>query len=761
MRKTLFLMLALALWVGQLVASPVSVEKARQLGMKYVRSNASKQVTELNHVYTEMTESGAPALYVFNFDGGFIIVSADDVAQPILSFGEEGTFDAANIHDGIAYYLRHYARQIDYAVTNHLEPEAETQAQWRHVAEDGFVCDPVRGTRNIAPLVTTNWDQGNPYNRLCPAHNSGPGGHVYAGCVATAMSMVMKYWNWPTQGNGTHSYTPEGFPTQNVNFGTTTYDWNNMPNALSYNSTNAQIQAVGTLMWHCGVSVDMMYGYASSGAHSQDVPDALSDYFRYTSYMQRLERNQYMKAEWEAMLLANLELGFPLYYSGTDLSSDGGHAFVCDGYRESDNKFHFNWGWSGSFNNYFAIDALNTYSGYFNDNQSAIFDMVPDYIFSNIIAGPEDLSIEATNVHSKEGIITWTNPTMSLDSTVLTNIDQVLLFRSGVQVFSQNNVTPGETMQFVDNVPNYDCYTYSVYYIQNGQRGKVMERSYQFGPTCTWKIVGQTTNFQGWNKGKLQLVNGYGSVVSEFTMTSSTPVSEFITVPEGDISFRWVAPASAINVTINIKNSSNTSVYQYSGSTNGLSGTLYTGSNDCDGCQPPTEFYGEYQWTNEGFGTLLSWNYESEPQSFKLYRSVDGVNYEVVATIDKAAREYFDITDAGDYYYKLTAFRSICESTPAWVDEDTDYLHIQVTSVSEDAIEGYKVYPNPAHALMSIEAEGLQQVTIHNVTGQMVYTQQCSEDGVVINTSSLPSGVYTISIKAAQGTVTKRFAVMH
>ena len=84
-----------------------------------------------------------------------------------------------------------------------------------------------------------------------------------------------------------------------------------------------------------------------------------------------------------------------------------------------------------------------------------------------------------------------------------------------------------------------------------------------------------------------------------------------------------------------------------------------------------------------------------------------------------------------------------------------------MTSVSENDEEGFKVYPNPANALMSVEAEGLEQVTIHNVMGQTVYMQRCSENGVVISTSDLVSGVYTISIKAAQGTVTKRFTVMH
>ena len=760
MKKTLFLMMTMALFVSRLIATPVDVDQARHLGMKYVQSHSAKQVTELNLVYTEMTESGNPAVYIFNFDDGFVLVSADDVARPILAFSDEQCVDPSLMPDGFAYYLRFYARQIAYAQENNLEPETEVTSEWIHVSKDGFENDN-RSTRgDIQPMVTLSWNQDNPYNYYCPSGHGGPGGHAYAGCAATAMSMVMKYWNWPVQGNGEYSYTPEGYPTQTVNFGNTTYDWANMPNSISTSSPQINIMAIATLMYHCGVSIDMQYGAGASGAYSQDVPDAIANYFRYTDQAVRKERDLYSKLDWEELLIASLEEGFPLYYSGSDDS--GGHAFVCCGYRESDRKFYFNWGWSGWYNNYFAIDALNTYNGSFNQGQAAIFDYIPAYIYDALLPAVEDLNVESENANSKHGIISWTNPTVSLDGQSLENIEKVVLLRNGVEVFSQENVVPGETMTFLDEVPNFDCYTYRLYYLSNNVKGRSALLSYQYGPTCTWKVIGQTTNFQGWNGGKIQVKNAFGSVIQEITMTSSTPISQQVRMPEGNVTFSWTAPATDVqSVTINIKNSNNSSVYSYSGNSNQVPATLYTGDNDCAGCEPPTGFQGVYQWTNEGFGTLLTWNYDNDPQSFKVYRSEDGVDYVEIATVDKALREYFDVTDAGDYYYKLTAFRSYCESTPAWVDENQDYVHIEVTSVCENGDEGFKVYPNPANALMSVEAEGLQQVTICNTMGQVVMMQRCSEDGVVISTSSLSSGVYTISIKAANGTVTRRFAVVH
>ena len=749
-------MLMLALFVGQLIASPVDVNTARQLSLKYVQGNATKKVANLDLAYTQTTESGSNALYVFNFEGGYMIMAADDVAQPILAFGEEGSFDVNNIPDGLAYYLRHYARQIEYAVTNNMTATPEIAEQWEQIRRYGVIRSE-RATRgDVAPLISTNWNQDSPFNAYCPTGQGGPGGRAYAGCVATAMSMVMKRWNWPDHGQGSHSYTPSGYATQTVDFENAYYQWNNMPN----NVNNSNYQAIALLMYHCGVAVDMQYGPQGSGAHSQDVPDAIFNYFRYTKSANRLDRDLYTRNEWEEILISNLQEGFPMYYSGAEGNS--GHAFVCCGYRESDRKFYFNWGWSGFNNNYFAIDALNTYSGNFNDYQGVIIDMIPDYVYDGLIPAVTDLDVNAENAHSNVGVVSWTNPTTSLDGTTLENIEQVVLLRNDQEIFSQANVTPGEVMTFEDNVPDYDCYTYRIYFMSNGAKGRAAEYRYQYGPTCTWKVVGQTTNFQGWNGGKIQVKNRFGSVIQEVTMTSSTPISQQIAMPEGDVTFTWVAPNTAVtNMTINIKDSSNNSVYTFSGNSNQVPATLFTGNNDCAGCQPPTNLAGEYQWTNEGFGTLLSWDYEGEPQSFKVYRSEDGVDYQMVATVDKTLREYLDIVDAGNYYYQVTAFRSYCESTPAWVDDETDYIHVEVTSVSENGEAGLSVYPNPANVLMSVEAEGLQQVTICNVMGQVVKMQRCNEDGVVINTADLASGMYTISVKTHQGTMTKRFSVIH
>jgi len=193
---------------------------------------------------------------------------------------------------------------------------------------------------------------------------------VYTGCVATAMAQVLKYWNYPSQGSGSHSYTHATYGLLSADFGSTTYNWTNMPNNV-VSSNNS----VATLMYHCGVSVEMDYSADGSGAYSGDVVPALVNYFNYSPNVEMKSLNSFSTANWIMMLKAELDAHRPVYYGGDNGTE--GHAFVCDGY-DTDSKFHFNWGWSGSANGYFAIGALNPSLSYkFNSNNEAIIRIKP------------------------------------------------------------------------------------------------------------------------------------------------------------------------------------------------------------------------------------------------------------------------------------------------------------------------------------------------------------------------------------------------
>ena len=293
----------------------------------------------LRPVYTQSAGS-LPAAYVFDTRSGYMVVSADDVAAPLLGYADEGSFDAANIPDNLRYWLESYASEIAWARDNGVEP-ARSRASRADRAP-------------IAPLVKTQLNQGSPYNNYCPIYN---GCRSVTGCVATAMAQVMKYYNYPAKGTGSHSYTTKTLKiSQSMDFSSTSFRWTSMADSYGSFSSTSQKNAVATLMHACGVSVDMDYTPNESGAPSMNVASALANYFGYDKGVRYLMRDYYGMAEWEELVYNQLVEFGPVQYSGSNTSA--GHSFVCDGYS-ADGYFHFNWGWGGMSDGYFLLTALD------------------------------------------------------------------------------------------------------------------------------------------------------------------------------------------------------------------------------------------------------------------------------------------------------------------------------------------------------------------------------------------------------------------
>ena len=755
MKKLLVIVTALVIFAGQLLAAPVDVNTAKDLGAKYLKNNvvSAKGINDVEHVYTLSNEEGVAYLYVFNYENGFVVMAADDRAYPILGYGEEGAFDINNIPDGLRYFLGHYGRQIQYAIDNDLVAEADVVEQWDLLRKEGITMR-TRMEKAVQPLLTTTWNQDWPYNYYAPACQSyWTNNHCYAGCVATAMSQVMKYWNWPVTGVGEHSYSTSSYGgTLSANFGNTTYEWSIMPNSVS--SANAGGMAVALLMYHCGIAVDMDYAPDGSGAHTEDVASALSDYFRYGECGYMDSRDNYTRTAWEDKLIAQLDRGIPFVYAGSD--SNGGHAFNCDGYNNN-RYFHFNWGWSGSGNNYFQIDALNSGNGNFNNYQRAVFEIIPDYIYNAMVPAIETMEVGVDDAITKTVNISWTVPTQSVSGAVLESIQKIVLKRNGQAIQTYNNPQPGDVVTFTDNVDNYGAYEYTICGTNNDFEGESFSQVAIVGPSCTWKFICQTTSFQGWGDGKLLVVDGKGVVFDEIKMT---PLSKKVQFPEGNFTLQWYAPSTAIqSLTITLKNSANETVYNFSGSSSQLNGTLFSGNNDCPSCTAPTNFAGEFTYQEGVSGTHLSWNCDYTPSKFKVYRGTDGDEYTEIASVDGSLNEYFDAVENGTYYYKVTAYSSACESNPAITPDNTDFVIVTVASVAENSINA-RVYPNPTNGNLRIEANAMSNVSVFNLVGQKVYEEDVNGDECVINMKDFGTGIYMVKIQAANGTTTQKVSVI-
>ena len=347
----------------------VPQQEARVIASQFYRNHHPGGVisSEISEVFTAEYQM-VPTFYTFNFaTGGFVIVAADDASLPILGYSFENQMPREVVNPAAKEWLDGYSKEI-YEIIGHVLSNTGTRPEWDAIQHG----NPDRSPMNVDPLLTTTWDQGCYYNALCPADPAAGWscGHVYTGCVATAMAQIMKYHNFPPQGVGSHSYTHPLYGVQTADFGSTTYNWTSMPN-----NVGGANSAVATLMYHAGVSVDMQYAVDGSGAYSDDVPDALKNYFNYKPGVRIEYKNNFPNAEdFKNLIRGDLDDQLPVYYSG---SGSAGHAFVCDGYRLSDGKFHFNWGWSGSSNGWFTIGSLNPGGYTFNNDNAVVLQIKP------------------------------------------------------------------------------------------------------------------------------------------------------------------------------------------------------------------------------------------------------------------------------------------------------------------------------------------------------------------------------------------------
>lgn len=325
-------------------------------------------------VETHVIENGGiDVVYVFNFNNnGYAVVPADDRLYPVVGFSFITTFDPETAPDNWKYVLNNFGEQVIHVRKNNVEAAPEAAAAWANLRnETSGSLSFLANTRDIPIMMSVLWNQDYPYNYLCPPDPQGPGGYVYAGCVATAMSMIMYHWRFPYTGTGSKTYYPAGYGAQTANFGQSYYNYEAMVNSTG----NVPNYDVALLQYHCGVAVEMMYGPDGSGAYSDDVAPAIKNYFKYSNNAQYIQRGGW--AAWNAYLTQQMELLQPVYYSGNDGGTPpSGHAFVVDGMQAQGDEtyFHFNFGWGGSANGYY----LTTDAGGFTSGNAMIRNFIPN-----------------------------------------------------------------------------------------------------------------------------------------------------------------------------------------------------------------------------------------------------------------------------------------------------------------------------------------------------------------------------------------------
>lgn len=364
MKRILLLILIVIINISFLFSQKIELNDAMSLAKKFERT--SKYMQESIILAHE-----TPYYYIFTNEqnNSFIIISAYKQLYPILGYSTESGFDANNIIPPVQWFLGGLSEQAEIAIADPKSTDRFREA-WDNLEKFGHPED--KNVAVVSPLLTTNWDQGCYYNALCPEDINGPCGHVWAGCVATAMGQIMKYHAYPTSGTGTPSYT-SAYGVLSVELDNETYNYAEMPNQLSASTDSIE---VAKLLYHAGVSVSMGYGPNGSGAQSSAAAQSFKEYFKYPPYVQYISRAGMDDISWGTILKTEIDARRPVYYSGGGLPGEAGHAFVCDGY-DGPTHFHFNWGWSGYYNGYYYLNSLTPGVDNFSNGQDIIIGVEP------------------------------------------------------------------------------------------------------------------------------------------------------------------------------------------------------------------------------------------------------------------------------------------------------------------------------------------------------------------------------------------------
>ena len=642
-------MLALLCCIGGINARPVDAQKALRVGQKFVAANfsPSRQSNELQLVYSGVSERSETCFYVFNAgNDGFVIVSADDRFRPIVGYSDEGPFATENMSPELAFYLD---KIIEARTSRNAVVIDNTAEEWQSVMGTGRLLSR-NGGRGVDYICSTKWNQDSPYNLYAPEASSGPGGRCYAGCVATAMSQVMKQWDHPTQGTGTHSYYCSGYGRLSANFGETTYDWDHMTERLGGNSTDEEIEAVALLMYHCAVAVDMGFSPTGSGANSWDVPRAIRQYFSYANQAVLRSRDEYTLADWQDLLKAEFDLGWPVYYSG--FSSTAGHAFVCDGYDDND-LFHFNWGWGGSSDGWFVIDEID-----YADWAQAIFNYVPTNVYNYMPLQPENLDVVSLGDTDYSATISWTNPTHNIHATPIDVIDQIVVTRDDVVVFIADSVAPGLNMTFTDHyMPT--MVNYAVYAVVNDAKGlEAVEEGVTLGPNCVWTME-MSGPEQNWDGASITLFNSAGVQIADLSPVA-TKTTRNIDMPVGHVALDWNKPTQNVEtISFSLKDAEGNPIVAFEGSSSDLPNGLFFIANNTCGDDHNTSVPSNLSAHRDGNAVMLQWESTDDAYAFGIYRD----QLLIALAYDN---QFIDAeADEGLHTYFVTSYNEQGESSPS------------------------------------------------------------------------------------------------
>lgn len=367
----------MACWTLCLWAERIPEKQARKIATEFFQHNKPQlAVSNLRMVLDGETPASRaagvdPAFYVYNNPNGkgFVIISGDDIAQPVLGYSFENEFLAEQLPEHIEGWMESLKKQIN----DGRKYGVASLPNNRSLSRVGEV---------VVKLETAQWDQGTPYNQYSPTIN---GETPPTGCTITAGAIVMKFHQWPKQGTGTiPGYTTDthkiAMPAIELGH---TYEWSKMPDIYKTNQySKEQAHQVARLMADLGTMVKANYNLGGTGADPYYFAKLFPVYMDYDKSALFRYRYVYSDSKWHELMKAELQQNRPVIYSG--YNEESGHCFVLDGYT-SDDFYSVNWGWGGYCNGYFLLNALvprgsgtGGNNDHYNFHHAAVTNLMPD-----------------------------------------------------------------------------------------------------------------------------------------------------------------------------------------------------------------------------------------------------------------------------------------------------------------------------------------------------------------------------------------------
>ncbi len=337
------------------------------IAARYQLAKSGKQTDFTLKEGREIVKDSLVLAYAFDLDpAGYIVVTASSALPPVIAYSFESNFGTLEPDNPLFELLKEdLSERIEISKTPGSFIVSQNKDRWKTILNIKLVSgsDPLfeQWPATGDGWLKTNWTQNPPYNNFCPM-DPVTGLRSYAGCPATAMAQIM---NFHETGNNTrfddsddyfHNYAGRQywidddceatgfacFPALNTFLDTL---------EAHYKSNTALTDDdKAALTFACGVATRSVF--TSQGSGTFGVGQAYDAYLRFgCSTVELLDSND---ADLYDRLKQNIKDTLPAHLAIVDESWSTGHNVVADGYN-TDDYYHLNFGWGGSYNGWYLL----------------------------------------------------------------------------------------------------------------------------------------------------------------------------------------------------------------------------------------------------------------------------------------------------------------------------------------------------------------------------------------------------------------------